>query len=117
MGLTPINPNHPSLWYLPPTCALPETAEPLHNTGYHYKARYKLPDGVTCQNCVLQWWWAVGGGCIPGGYEGFKELPGVDLPGECTSSQSRSGWYNSYTGNSMCGVPDDRKIRQEFWNW
>ena len=85
--------------------------------GYHYKAHFKLPDGVTCESCVLQWWWAVGDGCVPGGYDGFFDLPGVDQPGDCSSSQQSSGWFSNWNGNSVCGNPDSVKIRQEFWNW
>lgn len=28
-----------------------------------YEVRYKLPDGFTCEHCVLQWHWLAGHNC------------------------------------------------------
>lgn len=30
-----------------------------------YEVRYKLPDGFTCEHCVLQWHWLTGHNCWP----------------------------------------------------
>jgi hypothetical protein len=28
-----------------------------------YEVRYKLPDGFTCEHCILQWHWLAGHNC------------------------------------------------------
>ena len=53
----PINPQYPEFFYLNPRCAL--GLDPSLN-AYRMKARYKLPTGVSCENCVLQMWWTTG---------------------------------------------------------
>ena len=121
--MVPINPNHPSLWYLPPMCADEEAGDYDYDSSnyYHrdrvYTATYKLPEGVTCETCVVQWWWVVGqGSCVPPGYDGFEELPGVDSPGFCAPGTFPDGWYDSYgVTDTVCGG-EDHKVRQEFWN-
>jgi hypothetical protein len=35
--------------------------------GGAFKMRFKLPAGVTCDRCVLQWYWLTGNSCVPPG--------------------------------------------------
>jgi hypothetical protein len=35
--------------------------------GGAFKMRFKLPAGVTCERCVLQWYWLTGNSCVPPG--------------------------------------------------
>lgn len=53
----PINPSYPEFFYLNPRCALGLDSS---INAYRMKARWKLPDGVACENCVLQMWWTTG---------------------------------------------------------
>merc|ERR1712032_775086 len=48
----PINPNHPEFWYLNPTAYAP--AKVPGKSHYRMRAKFKLPEGVSCDNCVLQ---------------------------------------------------------------
>jgi hypothetical protein len=30
-----------------------------------YVVKYKLPEGVTCEGCILHWYWLTGNSCNP----------------------------------------------------
>jgi len=51
----PFDEANPSYWYLPPASGM----------SADYKFTYKLPDGVTCEKCTLQWWWSSANSCTP----------------------------------------------------
>jgi len=51
----PFDEANPSYWYLPPAAGM----------SADYKFTYKLPDGVTCEKCTLQWWWSSANSCTP----------------------------------------------------
>ncbi|GAB4815625.1 hypothetical protein N2152v2_008081 [Parachlorella kessleri] len=58
-------------------------------SGEVYTVQYKLPDGLTCAACTLQWWWTTGNSCVPPG--------------------------SPFGGNSgVCG--DGGAYPEEFWN-
>jgi len=52
----PFDEANPSYWYLPPAGG---------SMSAHYKFTYKLPDGVMCEKCTLQWWWSSANSCTP----------------------------------------------------
>lgn len=52
----PFDEANPSYWYLPPAAG---------SMNAVYKFHYKLPDGVTCEKCTLQWWWSSANSCTP----------------------------------------------------
>merc|ERR1719469_1691839 len=52
----PFDEANPSHWYVPP-------AGGSMNADYTFT--YKLPDGVTCEKCTLQWWWSSANSCTP----------------------------------------------------
>eukprot|EP00887_Chlorella_sp_A99_P003396 scaffold7.g3396.t1 len=56
--------------------------------GEVYSMSYKLPDGFSCDACVLQWWWTTGNSC---------DVPGTPYP----------------TGMTACTEPGPYP---EFWN-
>merc|ERR1712232_782226 len=56
----PIDPRHPERYYLPPGSAFD-------------KVYLKLPAGLTCESCTMQWRWWTANSCIPGtDYACFK---------------------------------------------
>merc|ERR1719203_128417 len=79
----PFDEANPSYWYLPPASAgdavllqqpanssstrtaLAQVKSHSDRSGTVYKFHYKLPDGVTCQKCTLQWWWSSANSCAP----------------------------------------------------
>lgn len=98
---TPIDKDFPERWYVP--CFRPEEmSSSLHlvggDTGY---MRYQLPEGVSCERCVLQWYWATANGCLP---KGLKEFLG----------KLEKGFSQTCPlAMSDCG-PD--RIPEEYWS-
>jgi len=52
----PFDEANPSYWYLPPAGG---------SMSANYRFTYKLPDGVICEKCTLQWWWSSANSCTP----------------------------------------------------
>lgn len=54
---SPIDPNYPGRYYVDPECRENETDQSKPEGaagGYVIQARYQLPEGLTCDRCVLQ---------------------------------------------------------------
>mmetsp|Transcript_10576 Transcript_10576/g.25054 ORF Transcript_10576/g.25054 Transcript_10576/m.25054 type:complete len:177 (+) Transcript_10576:163-693(+) len=101
----PINPEYPSFFYLNPVCSVNQ--DPSFG-GYQMTARFKLPEGVSCEQCVIQMWWITANSCVPPGYRNF------DFPAEWANcaGDGGSGWYTP--GQADClGTT----LAEEFWNW
>mmetsp|Transcript_10569 Transcript_10569/g.25020 ORF Transcript_10569/g.25020 Transcript_10569/m.25020 type:complete len:536 (+) Transcript_10569:115-1722(+) len=100
----PINPEYPSFFYLNPVCSVNQ--DPSFG-GYQMTARFKLPEGVSCEQCVIQMWWITANSCVPPGYRNF------DFPAEWANcaGDGGSGWYTP--GQADClGTT----LAEEFWN-
>jgi len=50
--------DHPERWYLPPITG-------SHLEGWTHKMRFRIPQGLQCQSCTLQWRWWSANSCIP----------------------------------------------------
>eukprot|EP00121_Abeoforma_whisleri_P010028 Awhi_evm1s9236 len=109
---SPIDEQNPSRYYLEPGCA----GDSPHNfdennfatlapPGQRITMKYKLPDGVTCDHCVLQWWWVTGNSCNIKGATDFKE------PNVCNTDKIVDTFVKSVLGN--CG---NGRFPEEFWN-
>ena len=97
-SISPIDENYPYRYYIEPS----ECMEFQTNgyPGHIVKVKYKLPETLVCEHCVLQWWYFTGNSCI---YEGYENFEGVDC---------KSPWYSPNIG--YCNV---RGIYpEEFWN-
>jgi len=92
---SPKDTDHPDRWYVPPNThgswlggSVSDTAingdspdwddsmaggRRLLQSGLIYRMRYKLPVGVTCTHCVLQWTWITGNSCVAAGYKSYFE--------------------------------------------
>merc|ERR1719412_2898545 len=51
----PVDSRHPERFYLPPRRNLPQTD----------KFRYRIPAGLQCAECTLQWRWWTANSCVP----------------------------------------------------
>lgn len=97
LDCAPIDPNYPGRWYLP--CS--RQKDPENDVDFYGRDAagnptilYQIPDDLTCEHCVLQWYWAAGDGCNPKGTREFFTNPNLapqwnDCPG---SGRARNGW-------------------------
>jgi hypothetical protein len=92
--VSPVDTNHPERYYLEPECA------PGYNKTVAMK--YQVPSNLTCERCVLQWWWVTGNTCNPPDYEKRSSQPAHVASG-CE-------WWQSAL--PKCGV----SYPEEFWN-
>jgi len=76
-----------------------DTPKDTEMKGNQWRLQYKvkLPDGVTCSHCVVQWYYLTGNSCDPPGYrESIRDI--TDL-----------------NGNQPCGETEEN-YPEEFWN-
>lgn len=96
----PFDEANPSYWYLPPSGG---------SMSADYKFTYKLPDGVTCEKCTLQWWWSSANSCTPHPdayrcyFQNMQAL-GWNASAWCSGACSFSGTCPASQGaNVLCG--------------
>ncbi|CAM9313818.1 unnamed protein product [Scytosiphon promiscuus] len=107
---SPIDPDHSGRYYVDPTCRAAETDQtklPGAVYGDVVTARYKLPDGVTCERCIVQMVYYTGNSCKHPGYDEFDP---PSWPSECAPAKAE--WIQTSLG--MCG--DEGRYPEEFWN-
>lgn len=111
-------PEYNGRYYLEPRCAKDLTdsvyTHPLegpnstwsYQQGQKVRMRYKLPENLTCTQCVLQWFWVTGNTCnIPG----IKTHTYPSTFSDCSGDGPGAGWYSSVL--SDCG----ESYPEEFW--
>eukprot|EP00172_Hildenbrandia_rubra_P002419 Plantae.Rhodophyta-Hildenbrandia_rubra.ctg3259.p1 GENE.Plantae.Rhodophyta-Hildenbrandia_rubra.ctg3259~~Plantae.Rhodophyta-Hildenbrandia_rubra.ctg3259.p1 ORF type:complete len:490 (-),score=65.65 Plantae.Rhodophyta-Hildenbrandia_rubra.ctg3259:1546-2952(-) len=105
-GCGPIDSVYPGRWYLP--CRSGEKWQFFG--GVKGTMRFKLPEGLTCKKCVLQWYWATGNSCNPRGMEPY--FTGEDKPnwGSCSGDGGSIGGVS--LGLGECGGGSSP---EEFW--
>jgi hypothetical protein len=91
--------NYPERYYLEPECA------PGYNKTRGVTMRYKMPTTITCERCVLQWWWITANSCNPPGYA--QRTP---QPAHVAASGGTCNWWQSNL--ATCG----QAYPEEFWN-
>ncbi len=97
----PIDPKYPTRWFIP--CAQPSS--PREDGRFEYKnIKFLLPKDVTCEHCVLQFYWTSANTCSPPGYVDYFEGPrGPKWWGECKGqSGARGGWVRG-SWHKTCG--------------
>lgn len=93
----PIDRNNPGRWYLP---CRPPPAQFLLG-GPNGKMRYRLPADITCDHCVIQWYWASSNTCnVAGVVEYFEGPDGPNWPA-CPGQGGAIGGYTKVQG--PCG--------------
>eukprot|EP00752_Nemacystus_decipiens_P001877 g1808.t1 len=89
---SPIDPDHPGRYYVDPPCRAAETDQTKPDgahEGYVVTGRYKLPEGLTCNRCIVQMVYYTGHVCKLPGYDDFTP---DSLPEGC--AQSNADWIN-----------------------
>merc|ERR1712127_1075143 len=75
-----------------------------------HRMRFKIPAGLSCTHCTLQWYWSTGNTCLyDAGYFSYfsKMSRGTEWCNFCTQGAECSG--------TCCGESSG-KFAEEFWN-
>lgn len=72
----PLDRNYPGRWYLPCSTAHGDSDWEYFKPN---TIRYELPENLTCEHCVLQWFWSTAHTCNPPGV--LEYFGGPDAPG------------------------------------
>merc|ERR1719330_1007853 len=118
-----LDPDQPHRWYLPPKGENTQgagsgwddrMASPHPSEAEVHKMRYKIPLGLNCTHCTLQWYWSTGNTCLyDGGYFSyFSKMAAARWSASSWCSACMSG---SDCSGTCCG-PDSGKYAEEFWN-
>lgn len=106
----PVDEKYPGRWYVP--------CRKGGHVGVHIVGgednddmMYRLPSGVTCEHCVLQWYWATANSCAPRGLVDYMQRMGNPFGTTC---QGDGGAVGTYMANmAPCGGD---KVPEEFWS-
>lgn len=105
---SPFDENYPGRYFLEPKCSLP-----TNNFGfiqaYQTKFQYRLPEGLTCDHCVLQWYWVTANTCLA---PGMRDVNWPTTHSECIGDGGAVGWVGTHL--SDCG--EANTYPEEFWN-
>ncbi|CAN0384662.1 unnamed protein product, partial [Ectocarpus fasciculatus] len=106
----PIDPVNRGRFILDPPCRASETDQELVPGAFPgdvATARFQLPQGVTCERCVVQMAYYTGNSCK---HQGYAEFNPTSWPSSC--APSKADWINEAVG--QCG--DGDAYPEEFWN-
>ena len=97
------DPNYPARAYLPPSSfAGSKTDSSDGITGIKYSHKYRLPEGLSGANVLIQWHWITANtGCS---HEGYSEYPWP------------SGFGNQYSKHPCPPLSTDGVGNEQFWN-
>jgi hypothetical protein len=101
-SISPVDHSFPGRYYMIPTC--------YGAAAYLQTVRYKLPAGLTCPHCVLQWYWVTANSCHGGGYTGVTFPP---VEGKCPGDGGSVGWLPGADGPCR---DNHSTYPEEFWN-
>lgn len=101
----PVDPKYPGRWYLP--CS----RSPVFDVyGGDYKMRFQLPADLSCEHCVLHWYWVSANGCNPPGVVDFFNGPRGPKWGTCRGQGGAVGGYTRV--QRPC---EGRKFPEEYY--
>jgi len=78
--------------------------------------RYRIPAGLSCGHCTLQWYWATGNTCLydEGYFDYFRNMAGLGWNAAWWSPFAMASWASN---NSVCcGPAGNGNFGEEFWN-
>lgn len=105
----PIDSLYPGRWYVP--CRRGQ-----HN-GVHLVGgtkgtmRYRLPAGVTCEHCVVHWYWATANSCAAPGFLNYFKINNDPFGKTCPGDGGATGGRRP--GMATC---DGAQVPEEFWS-
>ena len=73
-------------------------------TGQKMRGTYRLPAGVECEHCVLQWWWVTANSCLPPGYRD-RDWPSTF--GGCSGDGPGMGWWGPTLNDCGAQYPEE----------
>ncbi|CAM9493185.1 unnamed protein product [Ectocarpus fasciculatus] len=106
----PVDPDNTGRFILDPPCRASETDQEMLDGAYPgdvATARFKLPQGLSCERCVVQMVYYTGNSCK---HQGYAEFNPPSWPSSC--APSKADWINEVVG--QCG--DGDAYPEEFWN-
>lgn len=115
----PTDPNHPGRWYFPCENAGRRMTTRRHGPYLLYgpgTIRYRLPKHVSCEHCVLQWYWTSANNCNPPGViEYFEGRRGPKRWRNCPGQGGAKGGYTKV--QKACGENDNgkQKVPEEYY--
>ncbi|CBN77502.1 EsV-1-166 [Ectocarpus siliculosus] len=107
---SPIDPSNTGRFILDPPCRASETDQEMLDGAFPgdvATARFKLPQGLTCERCVVQMVYYTGNSCK---HQGYAEFNPESWPSSC--APTKADWINEVVGH--CG--DGDAYPEEFWN-
>lgn len=105
----PVDTAYPGRWYVP--------CRKSGHVGVHIVGgksgtmRYKLPDGVECNHCVVQWYWGTANSCAPRGFLDFFTNYKNPFGTACDSDGGGLGAHRP--GMTECS---GSLVPEEFWS-
>lgn len=112
----PCDPKYPGRWYLP--CESNGRKRWTYTKRKRYvtygpgSIRYKLPEDVNCEHCVLQWHWTTANNCNPPGVVDF--FKGPRRPRNWQRCKGQGGAKGGYTTvQQSCG---SKKQPEEYYS-
>lgn len=103
----PIDPKYPGRWYLPCT-TVPENKFEMFGPK---SIKYRLPPGLVCEHCVLQWFYNTGNNCNAPGVIDYFDGPRGPLWGTCKGQANAVGGVSRVI--QTCGTSRD-KFPEEY---
>lgn len=97
----PVDPAHPDRWYMP----CPATLNTPTRLGGDETAVFRLPADLTCEHCVLHWYWVSANWCNPPGVADYFWGPAApSWTGSCRPGQ---GGYKPLIPACGAVVPEE----------
>lgn len=95
----PMDPRNPSRWYLPcGKSGTPGSGVDIYGQG---KIKFQLPQHLTCEHCVVQWYWVSANDCNPPGVVDYFKSDRHPFWGDCPGQgEALGGWRRWET---QCG--------------
>ncbi|CAE7481882.1 cbh2 [Symbiodinium natans] len=119
----PLDPKHPERWYLPPAGSQTQVAGPdfddsmapsYPSSGEVHRMRFKIPDGLQCSKCTLQWYWSSGNSCLYDGdyFDYYRGIAALGWDAAAWQTNVLADWATCE--NSCCRTGGS--FGEEFWN-
>lgn len=106
----PIDRNYPGKWYLPCYEYLAHSGK-IERSGAQGTIKHRIPETLSCEQCVLHWYWTTENNCSPPGfiyyYDGQDRLRGW---GNCPTQGGTHGGFSR--NQKACGGRE--KMLEEY---